>query len=104
MPYKVICTHPDTNSVSEKFFENVNEVCKFLEIKKSSFYKVQNGSLKCNSLNTKRWNYIKIEKLISDSAYQRRKNQTKEPKTDVLLNKFFDNLNNMKENEISIRF
>ena len=60
--FKVIITKND-NSTVEKLFKTRDEVCEFLDIKTSTLYAIQRGTIKLSHSKQKVLENIKIEKL-----------------------------------------
>ena len=70
--FKVTITTSDNTTV-EKLFSTRDEVCEFLDIKESTLYAIQRGSIKLSHKKQKILENVKIEKLQVQHSHNKSK-------------------------------
>ena len=84
--YLVTITHPTTNQQTVKQFSSREEVAEFLEIKTSTIYGIQRGTLKLSQESKSKLQNVKINKLKVVHQHNKPKVSTEEY-VDILLAK-----------------
>ena len=91
--YCVYYTFED-GTQKEKIFNSPDEVCQFLEIGKTTFYKLRNGEMKFHQKKTQKFKNLTFKKIDPPTYYHQNKekirNRPKKEVVDNVVNKFLD--------------
>ncbi len=82
--YEVVITHPTTKEETKKFFSTREDVANFLEIKTSTIYGIQRGTLKLSQESKSKLQNVKINKLKVIHQHNKPKISTEDYVTKLL--------------------